>query len=128
MAQGKAHKNETKAAVIAALMAGQQPSQVCREFGLPESTVRTWGKNAGVDFAEIRAEKKEALADLIAGVLTENLKTLAAQAVHARKPEWMNKQSADSLAVFYGVVADKTIRILEAAAAAQPLEDQTNES
>ena len=122
MAQGKAHKDETKAKVIAALTAGHQPSQVCRDFGLPESTVRTWGKSAGVDFAEIRAEKKYRLDELVADYLSENLTTLSAQAIHARKSDWLDRQNAESLAILHGVMADKAIRILEAAAAAIPIE------
>ncbi len=124
MAQGKAHDDETKAQVIAALKAGEQPSALAKRFGLSRSTVSGWGKAAGFNLEQVRTEKKEALHELVAGYLSENLTTLKAQAVHARNPNWLYLQGAESLAILHGVMADKAIRILEAAAAAQPLENQ----
>ena len=42
MPRGKAHSDETRAAVMAALMAGQLPSEVAKSYKLPERTVREW--------------------------------------------------------------------------------------
>jgi transposase-like protein len=122
MARGKAHSDETKAQILAALLTGEQPADVARRFGLNESTVRTWGKAGGVDFAQVRAEKKASLFDLIGELASENARTLIVHAQLARSPQWFDKQDAHGMAVFDGVMADKTLRILEAAAAALPLE------
>lgn len=59
---------------------------------------------------------------LVSTLVSENLQTLIAHAQMARQPHWFEKQNADSIGVFDGIMADKTTRILEAAAAAQPLE------
>jgi transposase-like protein len=122
MARGKAHTDEKKAKVVAALMAGGAVAQVAREFGLPESTVRTWGEAGGVDFAEVRAEKKEALLDQIAGYLQDNLSALRVQCRVASEPSFLRKHSCQDLAILHGVMADKAMRIIEAYASAQPLE------
>jgi len=121
MARGKAHKDETRAAVVADLLAGDSVTATAAAHGLPESTVRTWGQDSGIDFAELRAEKKEALVELISAYLCENLRTLRAQSIFFRSPTWLFRQPAGELAVLHGVMADKALRILEAAAAAEPL-------
>ncbi len=69
--------------------------------------------------------QKKSVEQLVAELLTANLETLTAQAIIFRDSAWLKSQPAGEVAVLYGVMADKTIRILEAAAAAQPLEART---
>lgn len=118
----KAHNAEIKARAIAMLAAGEHIAEVARQLGLAESTIRTWGKRAGVDFAEIRAEKKENLADLVAACLAANLTALSAISAFVRDEAWLRRQRAGDVAMLYGVMSDKAVRILEAHAAAQPVE------
>jgi DNA-binding transcriptional ArsR family regulator len=67
--------------------------------------------------------QKKSLHQLVADLLTENLLTLAAHAKMSRDPKWFARQGAEAMGIFDGVMSDKTIRILEAAAAAQPLDN-----
>ena len=66
--------------------------------------------------------QKKPLFQLVSDLLEENLLTLTAHARMARDPKWFARQGAEAMGVFDGVMSDKTIRILEAAAAAQPLD------
>ncbi len=121
--RGKAHTDETKSAAIAALLTGQGVAEVARQYKLPESTVRDLKKSLGSEkFAEVRAKKEEALADLIEGHLTASLQAASNIAKQTNNADWLNKQDADKLGVFYGITTDKAIRILEAAEQAHEIE------
>ena len=113
MPRGKAHSDETRAAVMAALMAGQLPSDVAKTYKLPENTVREWFKSP--QFVEVRSKKDNRLGELLGQYVECNLLTLQAQSVHFRNPAWLGRQGASDLAMLHGVLADKTLRILEAA-------------
>ena len=83
------------------------------------------GEDVEDDIARVMPEvgtQKKALPELVAELLTTNVETLSTIAHFVRRPAYLDQQGAESLAVLYGVIADKTIRILEAHAAAQPLE------
>ena len=101
---------------MASLLAGQGVSEIAQEYNLPESTVREWRSSlTSEQFAELRAKKGEQIESLLFGYLTQVLTTLKEQAVVASEREYIFKQPADSLAVLHGVMADKGIRLLEAA-------------
>ena len=105
----KHHEPETKAAAMAALLAGQGVAEVARAYNLPESTVSRWRKRARVE-----AGRSDDVGGLLLGYLTENLRTLQAQAIAFREPEWLRAQPADAAAVLHGVMTDKAVRLLEA--------------
>lgn len=114
--RGRPHSEETRAAVMAALLAGQGVAEIARAYRLRESTVRTWrGRLAGPEVAAVRAKKGDEFGELLAAYLRQLLTTLSAQAEHARDGAWLEKQDAGELAVLHGVMVDKTLRILEAA-------------
>lgn len=118
--------NDIKAKVTAALLAGGGVNAVSRDLGVPKATVsRIKNGLASEQLEHIETVKKTGIQELIVNYLSANLAALEAQANHSTKPEWLSKQSADQLAILHGVMADKAIRILEAAAAAEPLPDQT---
>jgi hypothetical protein len=112
MARGKPHDDQTKAAVIAALMAGQGVSEVAKSYDLPYRTVADWAES--LDFAELRNKKATEFGSLVGEYLFENLTTLKAQVVHFRDKIWLQSQTASDLAVLHGVQADKAFRLLEA--------------
>jgi transposase-like protein len=118
----KRYDAATIAAAVAALRAGEGVAAVARTLDIPESTVRTWGAQHGLDFEEIRAEKKQALEELIAEYMTEGFKTLIAQVQALRDPTYLKQYSPENVAMSHGIMADKLIRVLEAHAAAQPAE------
>jgi CheY-specific phosphatase CheX len=112
----------TRAKVAAALLSGSGVTVVAREFGVSKSVVsRIKTGMLPEQLQQMATEKKERLEDMIAGYLADNFTALRAQCVAASDPEYIKKQSGESLAILHGVMADKAIRILEAAAAAQPV-------
>lgn len=116
MARGKAHDPETKAAVIAALLAGQGVTQIATQYGLAKSLISGWKAELSEEqIAQVRTEKKERLVDLIQDHLTASLKGATKIAGQADNDVWRDKQSAENLAVFYGVLSDKAIRLVEIA-------------
>jgi transposase-like protein len=116
MARGKTHSDETRAAVMAALLTGQGVSEIAAEYKLPESSVRNWKRQLSSEqLAEVSAKKGERLETLLFDYLTTVLSTLQKQAEIVGTEAYIRKQPADSLAVLHGVMADKAIRILEAA-------------
>ena len=111
----KGHSDETKAAVMAALLEGQSISQCAEEYDIPRSTVGNWSaklNKAGVP--DIPDTKKEQIGDLLIKYLRANLATLEAQAEMFRDRKWLEKQGAAEAATLHGVMTDKAVRLLEA--------------
>jgi transposase-like protein len=116
------YSDETKAAALAALLAGQSISQVATEYHLPEGTVNSWRSRMKVtqtqgeciNNASNALPKKEEIGNLILDYLKTNLDTLKIQAETLRDKQWILKQDAQSIAVLHGVMMDKAIRLLEA--------------
>ena len=110
------YSDEIKAQVMAALLAGQAVSLVAKEYAIPKRTVAHW-KNTAIAKVQSDGTKKSdgpTLDQLLRAYADTNLVTLREQSVFFRDPKWLHRQSASELAVLHGVIADKTIRILEA--------------
>lgn len=123
--RGQKRSDETRGQALAALLAGQGIAEVARKYKLPESTVRDIKRRIGTEeFAEVRAKKEEALAALIEGHLYASLKAATELAGQASNANWRDKQDADKLGVLYGILTDKAVRILEAAEASVPSEEE----
>jgi len=117
--RGKAHSDQTRSEAIAALLQGQAVSEVARKYKLPHATVSGLKKQLSSEqFDEVRRKKQESLAELIEGHLQASLQAARNIANQTNNADWLNKQDADKLGVFYGITTDKAIRILEAAEAA----------
>lgn len=111
------HNDETKAAVMAALLTGQSVSEVAKQYKVPRGTVARWSSEVNKDTNEtFRNTKRERIGELIVSYLEEGLITLQEQVKVFRNEEWIKKQGASELAVLHGVIADKQIRLLEALA------------
>jgi transposase-like protein len=116
MARGKAHSPETKAAVIAALLAGQGVNEVATRYKVDKAVVSRWRQALPAqELQQVATEKKERLVDLIENHLKASLHGAAKIAGQAHDDAWRSKQSAENLAVFYGVLSDKSIRLVEIA-------------
>jgi transposase-like protein len=115
---GRTYSEETKAAVLAALLTGQSVGEIAKSYRVPAATIRSWnsrqGNGGGV--ANVATQKKELIGELLVDYLGELLVTLKAQAKFARQIEWLKEQPASEVAVLHGVLADKGIRLLEALA------------
>ena len=125
--RGRKHSDEKRAEALAALMEGQGITEVARKYKLPTSTVQDI-KNSidGEEFAKVRIKKQEQLAELIEGHLEASLTAATNIARQTNNAEWLTKQDADKLGVFYGIVTDKAVRILEAAEQAQNDEESSS--
>jgi transposase-like protein len=123
--KGKAHTDEVRAQVIAALLAGQGVSEVARAYKVPKATVsRIKNELTPKQLEQIGTEKRERIGDLIEGHLSESLKAAATIARKTNDDAWLTKQNAADIAVFYGVLTDKAVRILEAAESAREPEGE----
>lgn len=111
--RGKKHSDEVQAQVMAALLAGQGVGQVAREYNLSKSVVSRL-KNS-VQMEHLEPKKGDQIEALLFGYLETTLETLRCQAVIVGEREYVIKQPAGELAVLHGVMADKAVRLLEAA-------------
>jgi len=107
---------EVKAAVMAALMAGQSIREVSREHGVPKSTVEHWGnelKGLTVRVSSVSDTKKEQIQGLLIDLVIAKLESQIAMARHAADKNWLEKQDASAVAMLLGVSDDKLTRLLE---------------
>lgn len=110
--RGRKHSDEIQVQVMAALLAGQGVMEVAREYNLPESTIREWVDSDTV--AQVRAKKGEEIEQRLFEYLVANLTALKKQAEAVSETEYIQRQPAGEIAVLHGVMADKSIRLLEA--------------
>jgi transposase-like protein len=104
------HAARTKAAVMAALLAGETARGAARRFGISRTTVRRWRREAWA-CAQNGPEKRELGAQLLE-YLGEGLETRRVQLQAMGDPAWLKQQSARDLAMLYGVVFDQMVRLL----------------
>lgn len=108
------YSDQLKAQCIAALLAGQTPSEVSRAFGVPIGTLKSWKfRQRNESVATVATEKRERIGDLLLDYLTVTLETLTAQQRVFADEAWLKTQSAEELAVLHGVSVDKAVRLLE---------------
>jgi transposase-like protein len=110
----QSHTPETKAAVLADVVAGESVAAVARKYGIGRNTIRVWTAELGDHGSSAIQQKKEAIGEKVYGLVEDNVETLRKIAKHAQKDEWLDKQTANDLAVFMGVMQDKTVRLLSA--------------
>lgn len=118
MSDRQSHSDETKAAVMAALLTGQSINEVARAYQIPRGTVASWSREISRPSIQDDTQKR-AIGDLLIGYVKESLHTLQAQVKAVGDEEWIKKQPASEIAVLHGVIADKTIRLLEALATSE---------
>src|SRR5215475_7319053 len=100
---------------MAALLAGQGVNEVATEYHLDKAVVsRLKNGLSAEELQRVATQKGAEIEQLLFTYLTSNLKALDALAEIVSEREYIIKQPADSLAVLHGVMADKSIRLLEA--------------
>jgi len=109
------YSEQVKAQALAALLAGQAPSEVARLYNIPVGTLRSWKSRQqhGEGVAVVATEKRERIGELLLEYLEINLETLKLQQLVFRDKDWLLKQSASEIAVLHGVSFDKAVRLLE---------------
>ena len=119
------HSDETKAAAMAALLAGQSISSVAKEYKLPKGTVSDWKRKAAATVGGVGENPTQngEIGDRLLVYLQASLDALAAQARLFGDPTWLRTQDASQLAVLHGVQTDKAIRLLEAMSTADAESD-----
>src|SRR5690349_2325062 len=115
--KGKAHSPEIKARAISGLLAGETVTEVAANCSLPETTVSKWKSEIPTEkFAEVCSKKKETLLELVEGHLRSSLKAAISLATKSSTDDkWFSRQNAHDIAMLYGVLSDKSIRLIEAA-------------
>ncbi len=98
---------------MAALLAGQGVGQIAREYDLDKSVVSRIKNSSKLQ--QLQPKKGEEIETLLFGYLQSTLATLRSQAEIVGEREYVIKQPAGELAVLHGVMADKAVRLLEAA-------------
>ncbi len=118
------HPAELRAQVIAAVHAGETAYRVAKQFGLPETTVRSWvGKTRAPIDAVATADKRQQIQALYEEVLRTGLAAIVAIADQAANDTaWRQKQDASGLAILAGVLHDKCAHIAGAFAAEEASE------
>lgn len=112
MAKGVIHSADLKAKVMADYASGMSQMAIVRKYDLPRTTIRQW--TAGLGSPMVASEIKEELDAQVLQLTISGLKTLRAILRHARNTEWLEKQSANDLAIFFGVTTDKITNVLAA--------------
>lgn len=112
--KGKAHSDEIRAKVVAALLAGCGVMEIAREMNLPHNTISQYrSKIPENQLDELRRKKGARIDDLVYDYLVQNLETLRAQSKIVSDESYIHKQPAGEMATLHGVIADKTVRLLE---------------
>ena len=115
MSPKAAYGEETKAAAMAALLAGGRVRQVARDFGVPEGTVKSWRHR--LKNGRVATLKKGAFGDLLARHLEALLRSLIEQSGHLSDPDVLRGMRAGEAGVYFGILFDRTMRMLELAPA-----------
>ena len=109
--------DEVKAAAMADLIL-LAPATVAAKYGIKPATVRQWKRRELAALAPMRVtdvtEKKSRIGALALEYLEANFNAQIAQAYVTSDPNYINRQPAGELAILHGVLADKSIRLLEA--------------
>lgn len=113
------YSEEQRAAVMAALLAGQSVSQVAAEYRIPRGTVCKWSAALADQRATAAEESRGStksgdIGGLLMGYVAASLRSLTAQLAVFADPDWLRSQDAGQLAVLHGVQTDKVVRLLEA--------------
>lgn len=118
------YDEQTKAAVMAALLTGQSVYATARDFKIPIGTVKRWSADAKERLAPVRNQKQERIGDLLIDNVEAALETTREILNVVKDPKWLRRQEASEIGVLYGIIQDKTFRILEALPDSGDIEEQ----
>jgi hypothetical protein len=112
--RGKSHEDKVKAQVIAALLLGSGVMEIASELHLPHSTVSTYkAQIPSGKLDEFRRKKGERLDEMVYDYMLTTLAALRKQAEVASDPTYLKRQRASELGTLHGIMADKSVRLLE---------------
>lgn len=117
--RGKPLSEETKNAVIGALLAGISVTETARRYQLPQSTVSRIKTEVPLKLDEVGLETRDELDDVIVTHLRVQLAGMNRIAKQADREKWIDQQSAGSLAELYEKMSNHSLQLLEAASAVE---------
>jgi transposase-like protein len=112
------HSPDIRARATAALLVGERPAVVARDLGVPEGTVRSWKHR--IKNGSYATLKKAGFGGLLMDHLEAMLRSLIGQSRAMREPRFLEQMPADELAVLFGTLFDRTMRMLDLAPAFWP--------
>lgn len=121
------YDEQTKAAVMAALLTGQSVYAAAKDFRIPVGTVKRWSADAKEKLQPVRNQKEERIGDLIIDNVEAALETTREILNVIKDPKWLRRQEASQIGVLYGIIQDKTYRILEALPDSGDAEEQQSD-
>lgn len=113
------HTPEEKAAVLAALLAGQGVCEIAEQHNLTVSQVSSWKNElTSEQITAIQTKNREEFEELIRVFVREALTTMACQVRFFRDERWLRSQDAAAAGTLFGITTDKVVRLLQANQAA----------
>ena len=109
-------EDEKAAALADMILLG--PGAVVAKYGIPLGTIKTWQQE--YEIIHDPSVKKGRIEVLAMTYLEAAFQALIAQAYVVSQPDYIERQPAGELAILHGVVADKSIRLLDAIARHRP--------
>jgi hypothetical protein len=104
-----------KAAVVALLLEGMTPTQIERKLKVPKQTVANYKRALTPEqIRQINTKRAGELDEMLWAHLRSNFAAMDAITTHVQSEKYINGQDADAVAVLYGVINDKSVRILDA--------------
>jgi len=112
----KTYSPEVKAEVIGSWIAGSSLNHLASAHGITKSTIQGWVK--GRTRTALVPKNEKTPEDYLDDIAWRHIDAgqLATEAILRKATDagWLDKQNADALAIFYGVIADKQLRLLAA--------------
>lgn len=116
----KIHPVEVRWAVIAAILAGETQQRIAEMFDIDQSTVSRWKSNIREELAKMSQEQRDQIEINIFITIIKTQHAIQAQLNVFSDPQWLKRQTAAELGILHGILHDKSIRLLEAIAPAEP--------
>lgn len=111
------HPEQLRTQVIAEWMAGASLGGLAKAHKLPKSTVQEWVKGQSriaVVPKENGVEPSRVMDSMAWELVCDGFAASAAILRKAQDSSWLDKQNANDLAIFFGVLSDKQLRLLAA--------------
>lgn len=111
----KPYPPEFKAKVLAAVATGQSVNSASKEFGVSRAAIMDWQRETGLSRpTDVAQQKRIEIGEQLVGYLQESITTLEFLVRCVRDEKWIKKHSPNDVAILYGVLTDKSVRLLAA--------------
>lgn len=113
--RGIRHDDSVRAAVLAALLAGESIHKISADHKIDKSQIYRWRKAMPAEVRQhIATDGQTKIEDLIADLLRTSLTASTAMLKAVSDETYLRKHTPHQIAVMYGVNMDKIIRLLSA--------------